>query len=118
MSFQTKYNQIDDSGKRLMSEDERNKTVKNILDKLIQHKPEYKWDAHCTYADGKGTTILEVLIFSKLGRTINGRISYLVESGDVINFYYKGMQEDNPDSIIDLLLDIFNFEIFPRQLSA
>ena len=117
MNAKTYESSLNDTGRRYMSADERNRTIKNILDRLIEYKPGYRWDAHCTYADGNGTTILEILIFSKLGQAIQGRISYKVESGDVNNFYYKGLQDEKPESVIDLLLDILHVEISPGELA-
>lgn len=105
------------TGKTYISNDERTRTITGILDKLIEYNPEYKWDAHCTYADGDGVTILQILIFSKLGRSVNGKISYQVETGAVTEYYYKGMYDEKPESITDLLLDILSFEIIPNEIT-
>lgn len=85
-----------------------NRTVREMLNKLIQDRKGYLWESICTYSDGKGQTFLEINIYAEQGNVQMGRIAYHLETGNLLNFRYKGYSGSHPETIIDLLLDIFN----------
>ena len=87
-----------------------NKAVREILDKMVRELPTYRWEGLCSFSDGKGTTIIELNIYRSGGSERLGRITYQLETGDVVNFRYRDLPEDAPDSIVDLILDVVNLE--------
>lgn len=92
-----------------------NKAVRELLNKLVEDLPEYRWDSLCAYSDGLGTTMIELNIFRKNGQETAGKIAYQLETGIVHRFQYKPMRANAPEMIVDFLLDVYNFE---KQMSA
>lgn len=87
-----------------------NVAVKRILDKLVESLPGYRWERICTYSDGMETTIVEVSIYRQGGSLLAARLSYHVESGRLMEFHYPSHNGPKPETVVDLLLDIFNQE--------
>ena len=87
-----------------------NKAVREILDKMVHELPQYRWESMVSYSDGKGTTIIELNIYRSGGSERLGRITYQLETGDVVNLRYKDLPSDAPESIVDLVLDVVNLE--------
>lgn len=86
------------------------KTIKDLLKKLVHDHPDITWKIKGGYADGmKGGTI-ELSIYQKPEMTKKGTVAYQPESGKIVNFFYKDADGLRPDSIVDLLLDIINLE--------
>ena len=98
-----------------MKPTETNRIVIDLLNVLIGHNPDYRWKLKCAYSDGKGKTIMEVSVYSGENQYRHGRIAYVAESGNVLNFTYRGYEGIRPESIIDLMLDINNLEKVYRQ---
>lgn len=89
---------------------EINEAVKGIMNKMISQNPEMDWNINCIYSDGRNKTVLELGIFNKM-RAQCGKIAYISRNGRVLNYYYSGFRpKENNIFVIDLLLDIFNFE--------
>lgn len=93
-----------------------NATVRDLLNKLVDDYPHYRWESLCAYSDGREKTILEITIYSNHGNRQMGKITYQLETTEVLNVHYLGYHNAHPDSIIDLLLDIMN--IVKTQESA
>ena len=89
---------------------ETNQIVIDLLNKLIRENPSYTWKLRCSFSDGKGRTIMEVGIFGADGLRRHGRIAYQAETAEVLNYNYRDMETTAVSSIVDLLLDISNFE--------
>lgn len=87
-----------------------NKAVREILNQLVQELPRYRWESICTYSDGAGKTIIELNVYRSGGSERLGRIAYQLETGDVLNHSYPGMNGSSPSSILDFVLDVANFE--------
>jgi hypothetical protein len=87
-----------------------NKAVKELLDKLVHDLPGYRWDSLCSYNDGQGVTLIELNIFRRDGQETAGRIAYQLETGEVFRFHYAPIRDHAPESILDFLLDVYNFE--------
>lgn len=87
-----------------------NKAVKELLNKLVQDLPGYRWDSLCSYSDGRGTTMIELNIFRRDGQESAGRIAYQLETGEVHRFHYTPIRDHAPETIVDFLLDVYNFE--------
>ena len=84
--------------------------VKELLDKLVQEHSPLRWDSVCAFSDGKSRTILEISVFGAHGQVQLGRIAYQMETGEIVNFFYKGYEGERPDDILDLILDLINLE--------
>jgi hypothetical protein len=87
-----------------------NKAVKELLDKLVQDVPGRRWESLVTFSDGKGVTVIELNIYRRDGQEKAGRISFRLESGEVLNAHYPGFEGDYPETVVDLLLDVVNLE--------
>lgn len=87
-----------------------NKAVKHLLDKLVEDLPGYRWDSVCSFSDGAGTTMIELNIFRRDGQEAAGHIAYRMETGEVHRFQYLPIKDNAPESIVDFLLDVYNFE--------
>lgn len=87
-----------------------NKAVREILDKLVEELPDYRWEGLCTSSNGPGETTIELNIYRNGGSERLGQISYHLESGDVLDYRYRGHLGDEQASIVDLVLDIVNLE--------
>jgi hypothetical protein len=87
-----------------------NHAVREILDGLVKELPGYRWERICAFSDGKETTIIEVSLYRKQGSEMAVTLSYQLETGALINCRYDAYNAPLPDSLIDLLLDICNFE--------
>jgi len=87
-----------------------NKAVREILNKLVHELPQYRWESMCTYSDGLGMTVIEINVYRGGGSERLGRIAYHLETGDVLNHRYRGYEDQAPESILDLILDVVNLE--------
>lgn len=87
-----------------------NKAVREILDKMTQDLPAYRWESLCTFSDGKGKTFIEINIYRGGGSDKLGRIAYQLETGQVLNHSYRDFGEESPESILDFILDVVNLE--------
>lgn len=87
-----------------------NVAVKRILDQLVETLPGYRWERICTFSDGMETTIVEVSVYREGGSLLAVRLSYHVESGRLLDFHYLAHKGPKPETVIDLLLDIYNQE--------
>ena len=87
-----------------------NKAVREILNELVIELPRYRWESICTYSDGVGKTIIELNVYRNGGSERAGRIAYQLETGEVLNHSYQGMNGSSPTSILDFVLDIANLE--------
>ncbi len=86
------------------------KTIKDLLKKLVKDQPKITWKIRGTYANGKEPGVIELSIYKKPEMIKKGTIAYNPETGEVKNFFYKDVEGLKPDSIVDLLLDIINLE--------
>lgn len=80
------------------------------MDKMVLDIPGRRWESLVTWSDGKGVTVIEVNIYRRDGQEKAGRISYRLESGEVLSAHYPGFEGDFPETVVDLLLDVVNLE--------
>jgi hypothetical protein len=86
------------------------KAVKALLDKMALELPHRRWEALVTRSDGQGRTLIEVNVYRRDGQELAGRISYQLETGEVIDAFYPGFEGEFPATVIDLLLDVVDLE--------
>lgn len=81
-----------------------------ILNKICSLQDNSNFKITCSYSDGLGCTIFTISFFyPSEGRTF-GKISFQGETGRVCQYFYKKQRFGNSMYIVDLLLDMYNFE--------
>lgn len=88
-------------------------TVTDLLEMLVKNHENLYWHMCCSYADGQGQTIMEITIYEGRHRRVKGLIAFNAETGKIKNYRYRGYKKqdcDNCDNIVDMLLDLVNFE--------
>jgi len=68
------------------------------------------FQVRCVYADGLGYSIFEITFTNKVDLRNLGKIVFQYETGRVLNYFYEGKKFRKTDKIVDLLLDIYNYE--------
>lgn len=92
-------------------EDQINKDIKGILNKIVALKQGTYWELYCAYTDGVSTTLLSIKILSSNPKKTHGRIVFKKEDGLVHQYFYKGLPRGKKDShITDILLEILSLE--------
>ena len=84
-------------------------TIMDLLGKLASDHKEIKWRMRCTYADGLGKSYHEIQLFRESERK-KTTILFQMESGQVLPYGCNGIATQESDNIIDLLLDLINYE--------
>lgn len=88
------------------------KTIKNLLKKLVEENDDLTWKMRVTYSSGGASNLIELSFYTKPNLSRHGTIAFDTSNGIVSNFFYRNMTKENkePENIIDLLLDIINLE--------
>lgn len=85
-------------------------TVTDLLNMLVKDQKNLYWHMHCSYADGQGQTIMEIAIYEGACRSVKGLIAFNAQTGKTKNYRYRGYKKRDSDNIVDVLLDLINFE--------
>ncbi|MFM2377043.1 MAG: hypothetical protein RLZZ165_2140 [Bacteroidota bacterium] len=86
------------------------KFVKELLDKMVDELPGFRWDSLYTSEEEQGSTMVELNLFRRDGQEAAGMIAYQLKTGEVHRFNYKPIQSDASEMIVDFLLDVYNLE--------
>lgn len=86
------------------------RVVFGMLDVLTEKIPVMRWESICAFSDGISRTIIQLNIYDERGNVQVGRIAFRIETGEVLNFYYRNYEGESPEVITDLILDIYNLE--------
>lgn len=84
-------------------------TIINILNKLAAEHKLY-WQIKSAYQDGLDQNMLEILIYTLPRQARRGHILYDGNTGLVKRAQYTGLREQPADGVVDMLLDVLNFE--------
>ena len=84
-------------------------TIINLLNKLATDQ-KLTWRLKSVYGNGKDQNVLEILIFTLPGQRRKGHITFQADSGKVLKVNYRGFSNHPADHIVDMLLDVINFE--------
>jgi hypothetical protein len=84
-------------------------TIINILNKLAAEHS-LSWQIQSAFQDGQGQNQLEIFIYSLPRRARRGHIVYDGNSGQIYKAQYAGIKGCLAPQIIDMLLDVLNFE--------
>jgi hypothetical protein len=87
-----------------------NKFVKELLDKMVDELPGFRWDSLHTSEDAQGITMVELNLFRRDGQEVAGMIAYQLKTGEVYRLNYRPIQAEASEMIVDLLLDVYNLE--------
>ncbi len=85
-------------------------TIVNLLNFLIEQHRDLTWKLDCCYSNGKDLIVYKILINSLQNNQIKGNIQFNSSTGEVLNFKYSGFNLKYKTEIIDLLLDLVNYE--------
>lgn len=85
-------------------------TVTDLLNMLVDGRENVCWNLRCSYADGQGQTLIEIAIYEGACRSVKGLIVFNAETGETKNFRYRGYKKRSYGNIVDVLLDLINFE--------
>lgn len=84
-------------------------TIINLLNKLAVDQ-KVSWRIKSLYTNGKDNNVLEIQIFTLPEQRRKGQIAFQACSGQVLKVQYKGLSHKPAENIIDMLLDVINFE--------
>ncbi len=85
-------------------------TVINILDQFAADHENISWEMSCAYSDGMGTTINQITILHTDSKAIIGIFTYHIETGNVLCCMYDNLTKSPTEGIVDMLLDMMNYE--------
>ena len=93
-------------------------TILQLLIKLCNINKKLRWQIRCTYVEASGEAILYIIFYENVSSVQKGTIAFNETSWEVINFRYSGYSleysaphsQQNPDNLVDLLLDLINYE--------
>lgn len=86
------------------------KEIVSLLNTFSERKEHMYWEMKCTFCDGMGTTYNEIRIFDSTGKRCVGSFLYQVETGMVLFCRYKHLEKQDSENIVDMLLDMMNYE--------
>lgn len=84
-------------------------TIINLLNKLATEQ-KVSWRLKSLYTNGQDKNVLEILIFTLPEQRRKGQITFQADSGQVLKMQYKGFSPTSAENIVDMLLDVINFE--------
>ena len=84
-------------------------TIINLLNKL-SNEQKVSWRLKSLSSTGQNNNLLEILIFSLADQHRKGQITFHADTGTVLKVKYNGFSNSTADNIVDMLLDVINFE--------
>lgn len=85
-------------------------TIANLLKKITEDHPDITSRLQCCYSDGMGETIYKITIHKEPGHQYKGTITFQLENEKVLLCNYKGFKEQGAENVVDILLDLINYE--------
>lgn len=84
--------------------------IYGILGSLCSCRKIIRCKIHCVYTDGKDCSIFSICFYQSGWTRMVGKISFSGETGKVYQCAYKDVHFSSVLNIVDLLLDLYNFE--------
>lgn len=84
-------------------------TIINLLNKLATEQ-RLTWRIKSAYTGSQDKNLLEILIYTLPDQRRKGQIMFHANSGLVDKIQYNGYSSGTASDIVDMLLDIINFE--------
>ena len=85
-------------------------TILDLLIKLCDIRKKLRWQIRCNYIDQEGQAIFNILLYDIASNIQKGKISFHQQTNQVVMCRYSGFDGDKPENLIDLLLDLINYE--------
>lgn len=86
------------------------KTICGILHSLFVRK-NIQAKLNCVYADGKGYSLISIRFYDKTFNYMIGKIVFEDHKQSVLHCHYRNIACYRSNDVIDLLLDIYHFEM-------
>lgn len=84
--------------------------ILDLLKKLSRDNSQLTWKINCIFVNGKEQSVYEIIIYLLPENEIKGRITFNMQEGKVLNCYYQGIGRIEDEHVVDVLLDLINFE--------
>ncbi len=86
-----------------------NNSLYEIVKKInsVQENGSYK--ISCGYSNGVDCTLILISFYNSKSRSV-GHITFQEETGKICRYTYKNLSFNNTENVVDLLLDIYNYE--------
>jgi hypothetical protein len=81
--------------------------IAGLLNKLVAENNQIFWTTRCCFTDGQGKSFHEIRLYWKKEKK-EKIIIYQMETGRILNYVCKGLDLNNCDNIVDVLLDLIN----------
>ena len=86
-------------------------TLANLLNHISSRHENLSWQLTTRFSDGGGVTLLDITFYEFLPKREKGRISFQLETGEVKNFRYSGLNVPGVSMhVFDLLLCVNKLE--------
>lgn len=86
-------------------------TLSNLLHHISHNHENLCWELNTRFSDGIDVTLMEITFYEFLPRRKKGQICFQLETGEVKNLRYPGMQAtDLPRHIYEALRDVKTLE--------
>ncbi|MDX1903270.1 MAG: hypothetical protein SFU27_03845 [Thermonemataceae bacterium] len=85
-------------------------TTLNLLVKLCSIRKQMRWQIRCNYFAAEGDAVFNILFYDIQNNHLKGDIAFWQPSEKVVDFRFLGYQSEKPENLIDLLLDLINYE--------
>ena len=85
--------------------------VLDLLKKLSKDHNYLTWKINCIYINGSNESIYEIVIYTLFDQEVKGRVTFNMQTGKVTNCYYQGMGRVEDEQVVDVLLDLINYEV-------
>ncbi len=83
--------------------------ILNLLTKL-SNEQKVTWRLKSLYTNGQDNNLLEIQILTLPEEHRKGCITFQADTGEVHKVQYKGFSNAPAENIVDMLLDVINFE--------
>ena len=84
-------------------------TIINLLNKLAVEQ-KLTWKIKSAYGNGLSKNLLEILIYTLPQQIRKGQIVFESITGKVVAVQYSGYKSGAAENVVDMLLDVINFE--------
>jgi hypothetical protein len=81
----------------------------DIVKKINSLNENGSYKISCGFSNGVDCTLLLIKFYNSKSRAV-GHISFREETGKICRYNYKNIRFNNIENVVDLLLDIYNYE--------
>jgi hypothetical protein len=81
----------------------------DIVKKINSLHENDSYKISCGFSNGEDCTLILITFYNSNSRAV-GHITFQEETGKICRYNYKNLRFSNTESVVDLLLDIYNYE--------